>query len=72
MARAMALCALLVVALFGTALAARELSLQASSGLEIVQNMAYLKPITNAPELVSAAIQEPVIDATMRRKLLQR
>ncbi|GAQ89233.1 alkaline phosphatase D [Klebsormidium nitens] len=71
MARSLAFCALLVVALFGTTLAARELSLQASTGLELVQNMAYLKPITNAPESVSAAIQEPVIDATMRRKLLQ-
>jgi hypothetical protein len=67
--------ALVVLASLCTALpgvmAVRSLGLEVS-GLEVVQNMNYLKPVTNAPERIAGAVPEPSIDAGMRRRLLQR
>lgn len=43
-----------------------------ASEFGLVQNMAYLKPIVNAPEDIAAAVPEPGVGAGVGRKLLQR
>lgn len=43
-----------------------------ASEFDLVQNMAYLKPIVNAADDIAAAVQEPIVGAGVGRKLLQR